>query len=59
MTITQPFPATPLCTYRLQFHAGFKFDDACGISDYLKGLGISHAYASPYLAARAGRHARV
>jgi (1->4)-alpha-D-glucan 1-alpha-D-glucosylmutase len=44
----------PLATYRLQFHAGFTFRDAARIAPYLSALGISHAYASPYLKACAG-----
>jgi (1->4)-alpha-D-glucan 1-alpha-D-glucosylmutase len=48
-------PATlPLATYRLQFNAGFTFDDAAAISGYLAALGISHAYASSYLKAVPG-----
>jgi len=47
----------PLATYRLQFHAGFTFRDAARIAPYLDALGISHAYASPYLRACSGsRH---
>lgn len=45
---------TPRTTYRLQFHAGFRFTDATAIVPYLARLGISHVYASPYLKARAG-----
>ncbi len=45
-------PATPLATYRLQFHKGFTFDDATAIVPYLAELGVSHLYASPYLKAR-------
>jgi len=41
-------------TYRLQFHAGFTFDDALAIVPYLERLGVSHLYASPIFAARAG-----
>ena len=41
-------------TYRIQFHRGFAFDDARALVPYLVGLGISHLYASPILAARAG-----
>ena len=44
----------PESTYRLQFHAGFTFRDACAIVPYLSELGITHCYASPYLQARAG-----
>jgi len=46
--------ANPWATYRLQFHAGFTFHDAAAIVPYLKQLGISHVYASPYTQARAG-----
>ncbi len=47
-------PAIPLATYRLQFHAGFTFDDATAILPYLKSLGITHVYASPFMKARKG-----
>jgi (1->4)-alpha-D-glucan 1-alpha-D-glucosylmutase len=46
---------TPLrATYRIQFHAGFTFADAEALVPYLDRLGISHLYASPIFAARAG-----
>ena len=41
----------PLATYRLQLNEGFTFDDAAKVADYLKALGISHVYSSPYLQA--------
>ena len=44
----------PELTYRLQLHAGFTFRDATAIAPYLAALGITHAYASPYLKARPG-----
>jgi (1->4)-alpha-D-glucan 1-alpha-D-glucosylmutase len=44
----------PICTYRLQFHQGFRFVDATALVPYLAALGISDCYASPYLAARPG-----
>jgi (1->4)-alpha-D-glucan 1-alpha-D-glucosylmutase len=44
----------PGSTYRLQFHKGFTFDDAAAIADYLKQLGITHVYSSPYLQAVPG-----
>src|ERR1039458_9303968 len=44
----------PSSTYRLQLHANFTFDDAGRIADYLKALGISHVYSSPYLQAAPG-----
>lgn len=45
------YPRIPTSTYRLQFHAGFTFDDARQILDYLQALGISDIYASPYFQA--------
>ena len=50
----------PGSTYRLQLHGktendpGFTFDDAGAIADYLKALGITHVYSSPYLQAAPG-----
>ncbi|WP_295537916.1 malto-oligosyltrehalose synthase [uncultured Pseudacidovorax sp.] len=44
----------PRATYRLQFHAGFTFDDAIAILPYLQRLGISHVYCSPIQRARPG-----
>src|SRR6476620_4373409 len=44
----------PVSTYRLQFHGGFTFRDACRLVPYLADLGITHCYASPYLRARPG-----
>ena len=41
----------PLSTYRIQFHSGFTFRDACGVVDYLCGLGVTDCYASSYLKA--------
>ena len=41
-------------TYRVQLHAGFTFDDAAAVADYLAALGVSHLYCSPYLQARQG-----
>ncbi|HEV2239436.1 MAG TPA: alpha-amylase family glycosyl hydrolase, partial [Streptosporangiaceae bacterium] len=43
-----------VATYRVQLHAGFTFDDAAAIADYLAELGVSHLYCSPYLQAAAG-----
>ncbi|HMH16121.1 MAG TPA: malto-oligosyltrehalose synthase [Edaphobacter sp.] len=45
---------TPSSTYRLQLHKDFTFDDAAGVSDYLRELGVSHVYCSPYLQAAPG-----
>lgn len=47
-------PRVPASTYRLQLHANFTFDDATNIVEYLKRLGISHVYCSPYLQAAPG-----
>jgi (1->4)-alpha-D-glucan 1-alpha-D-glucosylmutase len=44
----------PSSTYRLQLHRGFTFDDASAIAEYLKQLGVSHVYCSPYLQAAPG-----
>src|ERR1043165_1868649 len=44
----------PEATYRLQLHAGFTFRDAARIVPYLRDLGVTHCYASPYLKARPG-----
>ncbi|MCL2660946.1 MAG: malto-oligosyltrehalose synthase [Acidobacteriaceae bacterium] len=45
---------TPRSTYRLQLHKDFTFDDAVDVACYLKELGISHIYCSPYLEAAPG-----
>ncbi len=44
----------PSSTYRFQFNAGFRFQNAIELIPYLHSLGISHCYASPILKARAG-----
>jgi (1->4)-alpha-D-glucan 1-alpha-D-glucosylmutase len=44
----------PHSTYRLQLNKQFTFDDAAAIAVYLKELGVSHAYCSPYLQAAPG-----
>jgi (1->4)-alpha-D-glucan 1-alpha-D-glucosylmutase len=41
----------PAATYRLQLHKGFTFDDAAAVADYIRELGVSHVYSSPYLQA--------
>jgi (1->4)-alpha-D-glucan 1-alpha-D-glucosylmutase len=46
--------ARPLSTYRLQFHAGFRFENARRLAGYLHALGVSHVYSSPILKARTG-----
>ena len=45
-------PAIPLATYRVQLTADFGFDATAAIVPYLKALGITHLYASPFLKAR-------
>jgi (1->4)-alpha-D-glucan 1-alpha-D-glucosylmutase len=44
----------PRSTYRLQLHKSFTFDDASAIAEYLKALGVTHVYSSPYLQAAPG-----
>src|SRR6266480_2048961 len=46
--------AIPVATYRLQLTADFDFDAAAAIVLYLKALGITHLYASPFMKARKG-----
>jgi (1->4)-alpha-D-glucan 1-alpha-D-glucosylmutase len=41
-------------TYRVQLHAGFTFEDAADIVEYLAALGVTHLYCSPYLQAAKG-----
>src|SRR3979409_2036169 len=47
-------PAIPIATYRLQLTADFDFDAAAAVVPYLKSLGITHLYASPFMKARKG-----
>jgi (1->4)-alpha-D-glucan 1-alpha-D-glucosylmutase len=47
-------PAVPIATYRVQLTTHFDFDAAASIVPYLKALGISHLYASPFMKARKG-----
>jgi (1->4)-alpha-D-glucan 1-alpha-D-glucosylmutase len=47
-------PIVPTATYRVQLTAQFGFREAAALVPYLKALGISHLYASPFLKARAG-----
>jgi (1->4)-alpha-D-glucan 1-alpha-D-glucosylmutase len=44
----------PLATYRLQLNLNFTFRDAAEVVPYLRALGVSDLYASPYLQARPG-----
>lgn len=44
----------PLVTYRIQLQPAFTFDDAARIAPYLRDLGISHVYCSPFLQAAPG-----
>ena len=43
-----------LSTYRIQLTPAFGFDQAAEICPYLKALGITHVYCSPYLQAAPG-----
>src|SRR3978361_1954998 len=47
-------PAIPIVTYRLQLTENFDFDAAAAVVPYLKALGITHVYASPFMKARKG-----
>ncbi len=47
-------PAIPIATYRLQLSADFDFDAAASVVPYLRALGITHLYASPFMKAREG-----
>ena len=47
-------PAIPIATYRLQLSADLDFDAAVSVVPYLKALGITHLYASPFMQARKG-----
>lgn len=44
-------PRIPVCTYRLQFNRWFTFARAREIVPYLRALGVSDVYASPYFQA--------
>ena len=46
--------AAPSATYRLQVHAGFDLNQATGIVDYLRDLGVGAVYLSPILTAAEG-----
>jgi (1->4)-alpha-D-glucan 1-alpha-D-glucosylmutase len=47
-------PVIPSATYRLQLTANFDFDADAAIVPYLKALGITHLYASPFMKSRKG-----
>ena len=44
----------PRSTYRVQLTPSFGFDAAAAIAEYLRDLGVTHFYASPYLQAAPG-----
>jgi (1->4)-alpha-D-glucan 1-alpha-D-glucosylmutase len=46
--------SVPCGTYRVQFHKGCTFEHITQAIPYLKALGVSHLYSSPYLRARPG-----
>lgn len=41
----------PVCSYRLQLTPRFTMHDAALVVPYLRGLGVSHLYLSPVMAA--------
>src|SRR6185312_13661901 len=47
-------PSIPIATYRLQLTADFNFERAAEIVPYLRALGVTHLYASPFMKARKG-----
>jgi (1->4)-alpha-D-glucan 1-alpha-D-glucosylmutase len=47
-------PSIPSATYRFQFNKDFTFAQAGALADYLRDLGVSHVYASPYFKASPG-----
>ena len=47
-------PRVPVATYRLQFNRFFPFKAATGIVPYLRALGVTDCYTSPYLKAIPG-----
>jgi len=47
-------PRIPCATYRLQFNRQFRFADATRIIGYLRDLGITDIYSSPFLKAKQG-----
>src|SRR6266404_3185402 len=49
--IQQQHPRIPTCAYRLQFSRWFTFAQAREIVPYLRALGVSDVYASPYFQA--------
>lgn len=54
MFVVKKMRRIPQSTYRLQLNAQFTFDDAAAIAGYLKDLGVTHVYCSPYLQAAPG-----
>jgi (1->4)-alpha-D-glucan 1-alpha-D-glucosylmutase len=46
--------AVPLATYRLQLTPEFGFDAAADRVPYLKALGVTHLYSSPFMKSRRG-----
>ncbi|MDD2337905.1 MAG: alpha-amylase family glycosyl hydrolase, partial [Geobacteraceae bacterium] len=53
-TCSSDLISVPVATYRLQFNRDFGFDAARRVLPYLRDLGISHIYASPYFKAKEG-----
>ncbi len=54
MTSSELLPRIPVSTYRLQLNHSFRFSDARKIVPYLRDLGISDVYLSPYFKAQKG-----
>ena len=47
-------PKPIIATYRLQFNPDFTFAHGANMADYLRGIGVSHLYASPVFQAVPG-----
>ena len=51
LAVKAEHPRIPTCTYRLQFNRWFTFAQAREVVSYLRALGVSDVYASPYFQA--------
>ena len=51
LSVKPEHPRIPVCTYRLQLNRWFTFAHAREIVPYLRALGVSDVYASPYFQA--------
>ncbi|WP_374224031.1 malto-oligosyltrehalose synthase [Nocardiopsis sp. MG754419] len=54
MSAERTFHSAPTSTYRLQLRPGLTLDDAAGLLDHLRRLGVGAVYLSPILTAAPG-----